>query len=103
MKKTIVALVSLGMFSAIAHADYSQTVARQQYCRSMGNIAALAYRDRVKGTPKEVVLSKVAAQLDEDAKQAEFLHFGIDYAYGQATDQADAHMKAWSHCMDNTY
>lgn len=104
MKTITAVLFVLGILvSGVALAgDYSQAVAREQYCGSAGKISGLAYRDHNNGISKEETLDRVSrAHKKAGGSIDKHDMFAINYAYDQATSVEDAYMTTWAWCMDH--
>lgn len=102
MKKTILFSLLLAAASSVSAGEYEHQLSRRKYCEAIAGLAGLAYNSKQDGKPRSYVFDQVKDELAISGKQAEFLRYGINYAYDKADSSKDAFMKAWANCMDNT-
>lgn len=103
--KLVLALAFI-LLSGTALADYSQAVARREYCTTIGKIAEQAYNwrtDKYLKRSKQDYLNVWADDLRPGVRNADVTQYAIDYAYDRATDEKNAYMMTWAYCMDNAH
>lgn len=103
MKKTIIfgIFAVANLLSTAQAGDYTQAVARREYCHTMSMVADHVYSGKGYGRVKKDFYDSFASSLQDGARNADVWRFAIDYSYDKATDLDNAKRMTWAYCMDN--
>jgi len=101
MKKIIFICILLISNAVFGYGEYESAYKKQQLCESTAGIAEMAYQGKSEGTPSmqwmlddsDKRTANMPSPFPQLAKEA------ILRGY-KASSRTDAHMAAWSYCMD---